>query len=318
MPSHGMPAGAHVRLFPRRKLIGGEIPEKGRAPLKVDMADIQALFGRPQSDAAKDIGISLTALKQICRKLGIQRWPYQRPCKSGRKYAKPASATSSAAGPHREASNRNADDGHMSESEASTAGAESDDDEPCVSVDATSAADTPRSATAFGDASAVCHPRDVAYYCHQSVDSCDPLSLQLHQMESGRPGCMDAQDDEGDDLAWMAVELPDHELNYDNNWQPYFYAVASAPVQQPRIYERCEATSLFSRGDASEEFSRVCGDALREALSAQATAQNSPVFRPTAPHFRGSPLHCMDAGRFAMRTRPCKLDSDDPALTVSR
>jgi hypothetical protein len=46
---------------------------------------------------------------------------------------------------------------------------------------------------------AVCHPRDASYY--QSVDCCDPLSLQLHQTESGRPGCMDVQDDEGDNLA---------------------------------------------------------------------------------------------------------------------
>jgi hypothetical protein len=316
MPSHGKPAGAHVRLFPRRKLIGGEIPEKGRAPLKVDMAAIQALFGRPQSDAAKEIGISLTALKQICRKLGIQRWPYQRLCKSGRKSAKPASATSCVAGPHRVASNRNADEDHMSESEASTADAESADDEPCVNVDASSAADTPPSAAALGGASAFFHPRDASYYCHQAGDACEPVSLQLHQLESCRPGFMDAQDDEGDDLAWMAVQLPDHELNYDSNWKPYFYAVASAPVQQPRVYDRCEATPLFSPGDASEEFSRACGDALHEALSAQATAQNSPIFRPTASLFRGSPLHGMDARHFAMRTRPPKVHSDDPALSA--
>ena len=192
MPSHGKPAGGHVRLFPRRKLIGGEIPEKGRAPLKVDMAAIQALFGRPQSDAAKEIGISLTALKQICRKLGIQRWPYQRLCKSGRKSAKPASATSSVAGPHREEARlseelctRSAtDDDHMSESEASTADAASDHDEPSVNMDASSAAETPPSAAALGGASAFCHPRDDSYYCHQAGDACDLVSLQLHQFES--------------------------------------------------------------------------------------------------------------------------------------
>ena len=127
---------------------------------------------------------------------------------------------------------------------------------------------------------------------------------------------MAAQDNEGDDLAWMAVELPDHEVNYDRNWQPYFYAVASAPVQQPRVYERCEATLLFSPGDASEEFSRVCGNSLHEALSAQATAQNSPVFRPAAPLFRGSPLHGTDGRHFAMGTRPSKLHSDDHSLSA--
>ena len=39
---------------------------------------MRLLFGVPQPLAAKELGISLTALKQICRKLGIVRWPYQR------------------------------------------------------------------------------------------------------------------------------------------------------------------------------------------------------------------------------------------------
>jgi len=51
---------------------------KGRPPVKVDEGAMRLLFGVPQPLAAKELGISLTALKQICRKLGVVRWPYQR------------------------------------------------------------------------------------------------------------------------------------------------------------------------------------------------------------------------------------------------
>jgi len=67
---------AVVRIFPRRK--AGEsasaCPEKGRAPLKFDLASIQPLFALSQKDAARALGISLTALKKMCRKLGINSW----------------------------------------------------------------------------------------------------------------------------------------------------------------------------------------------------------------------------------------------------
>ena len=69
-----------VWLFPRRKNGQGASTstEKGRPPLKVGIESIQPLFGLPQKDAAKALGISLTALKQVCRKLGVVRWPYWR------------------------------------------------------------------------------------------------------------------------------------------------------------------------------------------------------------------------------------------------
>lgn len=39
------------------------------------------MFHLPQPDAAKALGISLTTLKQVCRRHGMFRWPYRRPCK---------------------------------------------------------------------------------------------------------------------------------------------------------------------------------------------------------------------------------------------
>ena len=71
-----------VQLFPRRK--HGQCqgpPAKGRSPVLIDRDSISALFGQPQVEAAKLLGISLTTLKQVSRKLGVSRWPYMRTAK---------------------------------------------------------------------------------------------------------------------------------------------------------------------------------------------------------------------------------------------
>ena len=75
---------ASVHLFPRRKAGSKDSspPAKGRAPILVSSQAIASFFGQPQNDAARQLGISLTTLKQVCRKLGLTRWPYMRPCKS--------------------------------------------------------------------------------------------------------------------------------------------------------------------------------------------------------------------------------------------
>mmetsp|Transcript_19250 Transcript_19250/g.63676 ORF Transcript_19250/g.63676 Transcript_19250/m.63676 type:complete len:184 (-) Transcript_19250:137-688(-) len=74
-----------VQLFPRRKLGDSDIPQRGRAPLTIDLPVIQSLFSIPQVEACKVLGVSLTAMKQLCRKLGVSRWPYTRPCTTGRR-----------------------------------------------------------------------------------------------------------------------------------------------------------------------------------------------------------------------------------------
>ena len=73
-----------VHLFPRRK--AGQprnMYGRGRSPLQVDEHAVTSLFGRPQGEAAQQLGISITAMKQLCRKLGIERWPYMRQKKQG-------------------------------------------------------------------------------------------------------------------------------------------------------------------------------------------------------------------------------------------
>lgn len=77
-PPQGTRKIPQVKLFPRRKAGHNEVHEKGRPPVKVSVETIEAMFCMPQAAACKVLGISLTALKQVCRKLGITRWPYQR------------------------------------------------------------------------------------------------------------------------------------------------------------------------------------------------------------------------------------------------
>ena len=74
-----LPLEVSVRLFPRRK--AGNLPclpSTVREPIRIDRDVIVALFNKPQAQAAQHLGISTTALKQVCRKLSVSRWPYTR------------------------------------------------------------------------------------------------------------------------------------------------------------------------------------------------------------------------------------------------
>jgi hypothetical protein len=53
-------------------------PVRGRPPIKLSWASIEPYFCRPQPEAAKALGISLTSLKVVCRKQGLLKWPYRR------------------------------------------------------------------------------------------------------------------------------------------------------------------------------------------------------------------------------------------------
>jgi len=74
--SEGNPAAAAPRVQ--------QAAIKGRPPAKVDVEDLKALFDRPQPEAARVLKISLTTLKQVCRRHGLHRWPYRRACKPSR------------------------------------------------------------------------------------------------------------------------------------------------------------------------------------------------------------------------------------------
>eukprot|EP00960_Hanusia_phi_P054780 762772-Hanusia_phi.AAC.1 len=64
-----------AEVFPRKRK--GEI-EKFKMPITLDMAKISNLFHLRQTEAAQQLGISLTALKNACRRVGLAKWPYSR------------------------------------------------------------------------------------------------------------------------------------------------------------------------------------------------------------------------------------------------
>mmetsp|Transcript_41091 Transcript_41091/g.34627 ORF Transcript_41091/g.34627 Transcript_41091/m.34627 type:complete len:436 (-) Transcript_41091:1029-2336(-) len=84
MPPSSSKANNCVSVFPRKKSsdqtpFNGFKPKKGhRDPLKLCRSDVEGLFGLQQKEAAEGLGLSTTALKQVCRKLGIKRWPFGR------------------------------------------------------------------------------------------------------------------------------------------------------------------------------------------------------------------------------------------------
>jgi hypothetical protein len=78
--------GRCVFLYPRRKHAdrGNAAvpqPQRGRKPIAIERSTVEAVFHMPQPDAAMHLGISLTSLKLVSRKLGLAKWPYRRECK---------------------------------------------------------------------------------------------------------------------------------------------------------------------------------------------------------------------------------------------
>ena len=51
------------------------IAARSNSPVTLDLEVMRSRFHLRRSDAAADLGISETTLKQVCRKLGISRWP---------------------------------------------------------------------------------------------------------------------------------------------------------------------------------------------------------------------------------------------------
>jgi hypothetical protein len=59
-------------------------PFRSSSPVELDLELMESKFDMRLSDAAKSLGISTTSFKQVCRKLGIARWP-RRPKASSRR-----------------------------------------------------------------------------------------------------------------------------------------------------------------------------------------------------------------------------------------
>ena len=68
-------ASSHNTIFPRRK--AGERTRVNSKPVVLNDAILRQLFTVPLHEAAVRLGISATAMKSGCRKLGIKKWPYR-------------------------------------------------------------------------------------------------------------------------------------------------------------------------------------------------------------------------------------------------
>eukprot|EP00960_Hanusia_phi_P070787 767398-Hanusia_phi.AAC.3 len=62
-------------VLPRKQNGEGVV---SKDPVCLDMARISSLFKMRQVDAAKHLGISLSALRNACRHVGLEKWPYSR------------------------------------------------------------------------------------------------------------------------------------------------------------------------------------------------------------------------------------------------
>ena len=72
-----------IRVFLRRKKsddASTQVTKRkgGNAPVELTVAMISTGFHLPQAKAARAMGISATAMKSVCRRLGISSWPYAR------------------------------------------------------------------------------------------------------------------------------------------------------------------------------------------------------------------------------------------------
>eukprot|EP00286_Rhodomonas_abbreviata_P008282 CAMPEP_0181319702 /NCGR_PEP_ID=MMETSP1101-20121128/17720_1 /TAXON_ID=46948 /ORGANISM="Rhodomonas abbreviata, Strain Caron Lab Isolate" /LENGTH=684 /DNA_ID=CAMNT_0023427335 /DNA_START=61 /DNA_END=2115 /DNA_ORIENTATION=- len=65
------------KVFPRRKH-GQENAETSRGPVVITLELLESFASVSLTAAAKSLGISPTAVKKACRKLGVQRWPYRK------------------------------------------------------------------------------------------------------------------------------------------------------------------------------------------------------------------------------------------------
>jgi len=64
-------------VFPRRGRKAGEAERKVQDPVLITYQVMQRLFHLPLTEAARQLGLSPTAIKGACRRLGIKKWPFR-------------------------------------------------------------------------------------------------------------------------------------------------------------------------------------------------------------------------------------------------
>jgi len=69
-----------VCVFPRRKMGDGQSAKRigFRMPLTLRLEQLELVYCKLQFMAVKELGVSLTTLKEVCRSLGVDQWPFRR------------------------------------------------------------------------------------------------------------------------------------------------------------------------------------------------------------------------------------------------
>ena len=67
-----------LSIVPRRKLAASVCKPTSSKPVIITSGVIQSLRGLPLPCAARSMGLSITAFKRACRRLGVRRWDYTR------------------------------------------------------------------------------------------------------------------------------------------------------------------------------------------------------------------------------------------------
>lgn len=65
-----------LRLFPRRKAGESDLKALG-GPVDLSKEIVDEFVGMSMKEASQKLGISASAMKKACRKLGIQKWPHK-------------------------------------------------------------------------------------------------------------------------------------------------------------------------------------------------------------------------------------------------
>lgn len=64
-----------ITIYPRSARLGG--CDGPKSPVRITREILTECFSMPLHAAADHMGICITALKKVCRKFGIQKWPYR-------------------------------------------------------------------------------------------------------------------------------------------------------------------------------------------------------------------------------------------------
>jgi len=113
-------ADVHL-VLPRRK--AGQLDTPEREAVVVTPEILSSLFQHPLAVASQKLGLSATTIKKLCRKLGINKWPYKSPFRTPRGAS--ASQGNKAAGSNKRSSasmdsNDNTDEDDAANSNRST------------------------------------------------------------------------------------------------------------------------------------------------------------------------------------------------------